>query len=1413
MYIIEVLFRKVIVIFIAMFCFLSIPIISQVTLELPELTFERVGSEQGFSQNSIFHIFQDSLGYMWYSTPNSLFRYDGYDFKVFRNIEEDVESLTSNEVYQVCQDINYKQWILNPHAINCFDPNTEKFKRFPLDEIKRRSFTFFFLNKRYPGHIWLGTNDNLALVEYDLDSYEIKNVTFPIIENDISDEDMAIRFMFQDSNGSIWVVYNYTVAKIDLVDEELEVTVADSIGFISSIVESNDGQLYACIDGDVSTINILDNGSIVSSTLETIIELPDEASPNVYSSLIKLPDGSIWFIYWGWGLVTFNQKMDVTGYYPLFKDPKMFNHGDLSCTYVDFSGMLWIGTFRGGLYKCNLNPKKFFTVGEKQNGKHGLNNRFINQITGDKKSNIWIGSYNGGINKLRVEGNKITIYPEFSDEIGIDMIGNCSGVLYDDKNTVWCSIPEGGVKRIWYNKEDKIKKIEEFNVLDDTKQEIGIIHSFYQDNNKVIWLCSFSGNGLIRVQENDGKTKLVRFEDEVLHEASISGIYRDKDGYLWVGTKDDGIYRYELDQGNKPISKINISEQEKDSKTLTNNYTFSFIEDEIGNLWMSTFGAGLVKLDAGYKNENFIFKYFRKTNGLANDAVYALLMDSDGMLWMSTDEGISYFNPHTETFRNFNVYDGLQNNNFRKWSAWKNDDGIMFFGGTNGFTYFDPKKISFNKLLKTPQITRFEVSQTEIPILNYVYQKSKIESEKRKVLLLKPNENSFSFDFAAMYFDNPKKCRYRYILEGADKNWIETNAEKRYASYSILPHGNYTFKLMASNSDGKWNDDYIAIDIEVLPYWYLTRLAFILYFLTFISIIYLWIQFQKRRRILNTQLETEKIEKRNAIELNKTKLEFFANISHELKSPLTIIAGITEKNLKEQTEQGKSNKDYSVLLTNSKRMLRLISQLLDFRKVDAGHLPVHFVKGDIGNFLHELFDSFSVYAESKNQRFIYEINVSKLEMVFDPDKIEKILSNLISNAFKYSGEDAFVRVSLDVCDVENLPVSILESIDQKKSGYIQITVCDNGIGIPKGQEEKIFDRFYKFKDKSGYANVEEGVGIGLSFSKKLVELHHGHIFAESELNKGSCFKVILPMKQENENIDIDFSNNEVYRVIDNVKNEYNPVVKSTYKPEILRGNKIVFYDHEILIVEDNEEIRNFLKDNLSSKYKIIEAKNGSEGLDIAKERIPDLIISDVRMPIMDGREMCFKIKEDIKTNHIPIILLTANSEIEHRIEGLKAGADSYIPKPFNLEHLQVRIKKLLELRKKIKQKYVSLAGHKPLEEIDVHEDDKKFLKKLEDLIEENLLDSEFSVKDIENQLGFSRMQLYRKVKAITDLSSVEFMRDYRLKRAVDLMHSTNLRVTEIVYSVGFTSASYFGKHFKRKFGKTPSEFLQDVRMS
>lgn len=783
------------------------------------------------------------------------------------------------------------------------------------------------------------------------------------------------------------------------------------------------------------------------------------------------------------------------------------------------------------------------------------------------------------------------------------------------------------------------------------------------------------------------------------------------------------------------------------------------------------------------------FTFYREKEGLSNDVVKSIEEDSDGNLWISTLKGISKFNPDLETFVNYTTSDGLQGNGFNLGASCLAQNGVMYFGGTNGMNLFLPDKIkkqsdeSFPCLITDLKIFSRSIQPGE-RIRNRVILEKVIDETKS--ISIPHFIDNFAFEFAALNFAGADNIKYAYKMEGANGDWHYTDASRRYASFSNLSPGEYTFKVRAANIEGIWSGQVTQLEVTIVPAPWKTTWAYSLYSLLFLSLIYLFRKYELARFKLKNELRLERLERQKNKELNEMKLRFFTNISHEIRTPLTLILSpiqelITSGDVRKQIRDQLRN-----INRNANRLLLLVNQLLEFRKQEAGHAELQVAKGNFVKFIMEIILSFKEFAQQRNIDFSFTHQPDEIDIWYDSSKMEKVFFNLLSNAFKFTPDGGKISIHIT-----------------REQKIVRIVVEDTGKGISKEDLPHIFERFHKF-DKD-YSGNYLGSGIGLALVKKLVELHHGTISAESEPEVFTRFVIELPtgvkhFKEEEIISDHKGGEHAMHYQIENDKEEdlENSILTATDDAP------------ELLIVEDNNDVRKYLKKLFLPQYRILEAADGKAGWESALKHLPDLIISDILMPEMDGLQLCKKSKITLETSHIPVILLTARTSMLYRTEGFETGADDYITKPFDPNLLKLRVKNLITSRKRLREKFSQNIALEP-HEITITTPDQNLLQRAIEAVEKHMDDAEFDVNGLAKEIGVSRPALYRKLPAITNYTPNEFIRIIRLKRAAQILAKVDLPISDVCHQTGFKTPKYFSKCFRDFFGVLPSEYAKQKK--
>lgn len=1325
-----------------------------------KLNFEKLTIENGLSSSAIYAIHQDKTGFMWFGTENGLNRYDGYNFTIFKHNRDDVNSIADDYTWDICEDKDGKLWFATNDGLDKYDPLTGKFTHFVNDPNDSNSLSSNLISSialDAENNLWVGTWDaGFNIYSPSTNKFKRFNSANSNLQSDI------VWYIFKDSKNNMWVGtesggllrYNYS-------EENYSNFLEGKI--ITSICEDQLGYIWFGTYGDglirydysKNTFTDFKTSSTNSNSIA------DDYIWKVYTD----SKGQLWIAGTANGLTQYNQSQNKFTRLP--HNPYDFQSMSSNLVldiYEDSSNNLWIGTVDKGVNRTDLKPRKFYHLKSELNNPNSLRGDFIFSLCEDRTGNIWMANYNVGITKYNPARNKFSFY-ENKPSDNRSLSNNQPRIIYEDKSgTIWIGNIAGGFNK--YNpRSDSFERYDVGNGLSNNNVRI-----FFEDNENNFWIGT-SGGGLNKFDRLTNK--FTHFINDPANENSLSSntvtsICQDKSGLLWIGTFDGGLNRFD--------PKTNTFKRYfypgADSANISGNtVTYLYLSKE-GKLWVGTWNSGISLYDES--NDRFI--QFTEKDGLLNNVICGIGEDNYGDLWISSVKGVSKFNYAKREFINYSMNDGIQKGELNPGAFLINKEGWIFLGGTDGVSVFHPDSLKRNTMHSGVVITSLKIlneeylSETQVPFL--------------RQLELNHDENIISIEFASLDFTNSARNQFKYILEGFDKDWIQSGT-RNFITYTNLDPGKYTFKVKGTNSDGVWNDIPAEIKILINAPWWQTSWAYSGYILIIISGLWGIRRFEKSRIKLRNELRLQEFESQKLKEIEIMKSRFFANLSHEFRTPLMLIKGPAEQLLSNNPNQD-TREQLRMITRNTENLKNLIDQLLELSQLEAASIPLKAKKENLIDFLRGLTMSFELLANEKNIYLKFESAEESLITLIDRDKLEKIINNLLSNAFKFTKEGGTISVKVE------------KKFDDKNE-IVVVKISDTGIGIPDNKLEKIFDRFYQAdnSEKKKYS----GSGIGLALVKELVDLHKWNISVTSKENVGTEFQLIIPAGDY-------LVNDEKYKEAPIVENILDLKPVSNFIEDVEEINehiKPASGKSSILIVDDSKDVRIYLSGLLKSNYNIIEAKDGKEGIDLAAEISPDLIISDIMMPEMDGIEFCKRIKTDFRTSHIPVILLTAKVSDKSKIEGLETGADDYLTKPFNSAELFIRIKNLLEQRKRLKEKFgkdlnvnPSLITQNPI--------DKEFLEKAFIIAGKNLDNPDFDAESFAKDLFMSLSQLRRKLKAVTGQAPGEFLRTYKLKRAAQMLLEKKLNVTQIALEVGFNSPSHFTKAFREQFNCLPSDF-------
>ena len=1329
------------------------------------LKFKQFSLAEGLSQSSVLCILQDREGFLWFGTRDGLNRFDGHNFINYRHNSQDTHSLSNNFIRSLFQDEQGDIWVGTMNGLNKFIPEENNFQRYSHKKdtlIKTKEIWDITADKNQ--NIWLATN--LGLEKINLKSNTITEYT----ENNKELSSNKIRSLCIQNKGDIWIC---NTENIDVFNSENHkhktflyppsTIKKETDNYAPVIYEDKEGTMWLGYQNGLWFFNKetkdFQKFKIQTNTIQSI----SSEVRSVFQDYL----GHLWVgTYTGLYIID-KDKTFIRHFQHQENNPSSLSQNSIYEIFEDTKKDIWIGTYAGGInyYDRNYDLFKSFTAGLT---KSKLNYKVVSSIAEDEHQNLWIGTEGGGINFYNKSTQLFEYYTHDSKNPNSISADNVKSIIKTKKGNLWIGTHDGGLNFLEVHKQPKVFKKYKNKLNDITSLSSNRVISLFEDETNNIWVGT-SGGGLNVFKNN----KIVRINDSLNSIGSI--IYTisqaSEKNTLWVG-------------GNKGLAKLNtltykiepLVYRKKQTYENTVSAILDVYEDALHNLWIGTEGDGLYYYDAKIQKST---KY-DINNGLPNEVIYSVLPDDDNNLWLSTNNGLSRLNLSTRKFDNFNVSDGLTENEFNYGAAIKLKNNNLMFGGANGVNYFNPNHIVESSFIPPVSITSILVNNQ--PFL-----------AKNNELVLKHHHNVFSFNFVALGYSKPKKCEYAYKLDGFDEEWNYIG-NKRSATYTNLDAGTYTFKVKASNSNGVWNEKRATIKVKILPAPWKTWWAYFIYTII-IGIILLIIRKYSLLRIEEkNELKQERLEKEKLEEINQLKLQLFTNISHDFRTPLTLIIGPLESLIKEGRGNEFVQNQHKIMYRNAKTLLQLVNQLLDFRKSQSGKIQLKASRSNIVSFIENIKLSFDELARVRNINYSYTPSNTNIYLWYDKINLKKVILNLLSNAFKFTPDNGAISIDL----------STINKKDKKgvSKDFVKLVVKDSGKGVPKKSIKLIFERFYQLEQNG---NVHTGTGIGLALAKSLIKLHHGSIKVVSKEGKGTSFIVLLPLGKNHLRED---------QIVDENKIDQNQNLFLTNTSDFLSEdivtenieteNEVTNKSPTILVVEDNLEVRKFVKSNLKKNYNIIEAENGKVGLEITKNHIVDLIISDVMMPEMNGMEFCDKIKTNISTSHIPVILLTAKTSEESQKEGYKTGADAYILKPFDSTVLEIRVDNLIKARKALIEKYRKEIILEP-KKVEVESEDELFLQKAINLIEDNMQNSEYTIQDFISDMGMSRSALYRKLKALTNQTIIEFIRTIKLKKARQLIVNTQLNISEIAFSLGFNDLKHFRKTFKELFNELPSE--------
>ncbi|MBX2924143.1 MAG: response regulator [Chitinophagaceae bacterium] len=1320
-----------------LYLILSLTIVAQ--LQAQQFNFRHFKVENGLSYNSVMDILQDSRGFMWFATKDGLNRYDGYTFKIYRNIEGDTESIGSNSTYKLLEDASGNILVGTYNGLYRLDIQTEKFTLLSSPPNGRVSGIAF----NGKGALWYTMDGNI----YRYDTASGKSALLK------DGAGMGASCMNISSEKQIWIGFSDgQIAKIDDSGKLIRHKVIhDTNNKISRFIEC-----LLPVDSQNILVGTSMRGLLLynTDTKETkrLLSVSNDGTELYIRDCIAIGNNEYW-IGTESGICSWNAEThSIINITKQQGDPYSLSDNAVYALCKDTEGGIWAGTYFGGL---NYMPRQFnhfekFYPG----GKYAISGNAVREIVQDKYDRIWVGTEDAGLNMMDpVSGN----FKNFAADKKPGSIShyNVHGLAALD-NELWVGYFHHGIDVIDIN---TLKVIRHYSAgARPGMLKNNFIHSILRTRDDKLLFATAEGVHTYD-KASDAFTRLTEMPEYLFYTCLLE----DNTGRIWAGTFSDGLYYFNPQTGEKGAIKL----KRNDTTGLISDRVNLLFESRSGRIWVAT-ENGLLSID----QSGNITALYNTHRGMPSNMVYSMLEDDEGKLWVSTSMGLVYLSPESGVIRTFTSSSGLLTNQFNYNSAHKDKNGIMYFGSVGGLIRFSTKSLVPETSFPPVYLTGIQINNEEIEAkrpYGSALMNNSITSIKK--LTLSHLQNNLSLDFAALRFSNPDMVEYAYFLKGLDDKWIYLK-KNRKVFYTDLQPGTYEFQVKAANEKGEWNEAVTSLAIEITPPFWKSNTAYVLYFLIILGILYVIFRYNKKYNEQKNKVIFEQLEHEKDKEIYRSKIDFFTNIAHEIRTPLTLIKLPLEKILGIADTHPSIKEKLLAMEKNTDRLIQLTNQLLDFRKTENEHYRLSFVKTNISSMLQDVYERFKPAAVEKGKNMQIHLPRIPLQAYVDPEALTKIISNLADNAVKYADQDIAIKL---------LPFN-------SEDEYFTIQVLNDGLITDAALREKIFEPFFRIHS---HEKKEGGTGIGLALSRSLTELHKGTLTLNASDDGKNVFTLRLPIHQEL---------------------EFNLTQEKAEEPAQQSDFFATPEDHSkpnILLVDDNREILSFIAGELTDKYSVYLASNGAEALRMLEDKAIQLVVSDIMMPVMDGYELCQRMKSDIKFSHIPIILLTAKNSIQSKVEGLEVGAEAYIEKPFSQAYLEAQIASMFQNRERMMH-FFSNSPLVHMRSMAHSKADETFLEKLQNVILDNIDDADLDTEKLAKNLNMSRSTLFRKIKDLSNLTPNELINIIRLKKAAELLKDKNLRVYEVSYMVGYKHPSNFSRDFSRQFGKSPADFVKNL---
>lgn len=1346
-----------------------------------------LGIENGLSNNTVTSIFQDHNGMMWFGTYDGLNRYDGYECTVFRNVIGDSSSIPSNNINSIGEDANHNIWIGGQKEISIYNPLTAHFS-IPsytfINNVTTERLADNVINVQLinSNTILAGTQHN-GLFYFDNSTNNGKQV--PILLNNKSRANYYVTAIEYDRDKALTYVLVQNEGLFTYDQQKHLLHLKSSLPLQANCMDiDRNGNLWI---GDNSGLYKLDNTSNTLSPSVTPYKMQ-------VVNLCKDRKGNLWIATDGAGVWLLpdqqSKAVPLAATYPEKK--ALLNSNSVYAIYEDSQQRKWIGTLRGGIniLETDSNPFKTIVYQAPENG-NAIEN-FILSFCEDINHNVWIGTDGAGLRYWNRANNTFTNYAHDINNNNTISSNFVTSIIKDGTTGLWISTWFGGINHYSFTTH-LFQHYPCFNPLTNTINNN--VWTLLQDSSNRLWASAVRNGGLYLFNRSANRFEM--FDSRL---TDLQCLTQDAEGNIWSG---DYTTLIRIDTVNKKHSCYNIGYAVR-----------SIYEDKKKNFWIGTQEGGLLL----FNRQDGSYKRFTTANGLPHNTVLRILEDKDGNLWLSTYSGLSRFDPVKKVFKNFSQSDGLQSNQFSFNAALTLSSGELLFGGIKGFNVFYPQSILSKKGTPPLFLTGLKINSAPVQNnLSYIKERS-LETIKKVVIPF--SEAALSLDYLGLDYTDASNINYAYYLQGWDKNWNYAK-NNRTANYSRLSEGDYVFKVRVKQSNGEWNDAQTLLYVTVLPPWYRTWWAYLLYVILGGAAVYLYVLYKSRQAKLTYEVQLAHLETQKEKELNEKKIAFFTNVSHEFRAPLSLIINPI-KDLLRNTESRAENAELRVVYRNAQRLLRLVDHLLLFKKADTED-KLTLVKLNVVALCKDVFACFTEQARVKNIKYEFDCKVSNIVIAADREKIEIAFFNILSNAFKYTPDGGTIIFKIT-----------------EENHTVSVTISDTGSGIPAEVGERLFERFYQVKETASQA----GFGIGLYLVKKFVEAHNGSVSYQSAPGKGTSFSIVLEKLDKEADVSsgsepagqggvvvkttdygitpageaaavtVDETGAAMHasNTTSTLLSELNEEVQEEEPAQAIANltQDLVSDKQAVLIIDDDAEILNYLVSIFTADYNVYKADCAEDGIKLAHEQLPDLIISDIVMKGLNGLDLCRTLKADETVSHIPIILLTGTSSEEMQLQSMESGADDYIKKPFDKDILVARVKSLLK-RRNVLQHYFFNEVTLGTARYKVSAEYKEFLQKCMSIIENHLDDDQFSIKVLTAEMGMSHSNLYKKVKSVSGQTVTGFIKFIRLRKAAELLINTDKNVNETADMVGFNDVKYFRGQFSKQFGLTPSEYIKKYR--